>query len=104
MGRLLNRADEQTIGAHPVAVVSDAFWRTHLGARQNVVGSSLRIADAAYTVVGVMSPAFRDISYEYGGETTDIWLSVLMAAPTYGPPMTRRCLAFRPRPKQLFDS
>lgn len=85
IGRLLNASDEQTVGAHPVAVVSDAFWRTHLGARQNVIGSTLRIADVPYTVVGVMSPAFRDMSYEYGGDVTDIWLSMSMSAPAYGP-------------------
>lgn len=84
-GRLLDRSDEQAPGKHAVAVVSDAFWRAHLGARANAVGSALRIGDIPYTVVGVVDPSFRDISFEMGLPATEVWLSSVMSVPAYGP-------------------
>ena len=84
-GRLLGADDDRAPGAHPVAVVSDAFWRAHLGAREAVVGSTLRIADLPYTIVGVMQASFRDVPFEAGEPPTDIWLSSMMSLPAYGP-------------------
>ncbi|HET9368733.1 MAG TPA: ABC transporter permease [Vicinamibacterales bacterium] len=84
-GRLLDGNDERAPGAHQVAVVSDAFWRAHLGGRADVLGSTMRIGDLPYTVVGVMTPSFRDLSFEIDGQATDIWLSSMMSLPAYGP-------------------
>jgi predicted permease len=83
-GRLLGADDERSPGGHPVAVVSDAFQRAHLGGRAEPVGSTLRIGDVPYTIVGVMTPSFRDVPFEAGEPPTDIWLSSRMALPAYG--------------------
>jgi putative ABC transport system permease protein len=56
-GRFLSVADEQP-GAEHVIVLSDALWRRRFGARTDVVGSSLRIDDEPYTVVGVGPAGF----------------------------------------------
>jgi predicted permease len=57
LGRTL-RAEEHVVGANRVIVVSDAFWRTHLGADPAVVGRAIRLSGEPFTVVGVMGPEF----------------------------------------------
>jgi putative ABC transport system permease protein len=49
--------DEHKKGAPPVAVVSHAFWRDHLGAPRSLDGVHLKI-DAVMPVVGVLPPGF----------------------------------------------
>lgn len=49
--------DEHRRGAAPVAVVSYAFWRDHLGAPEQLEGVHLKI-DAEMPVVGVLPPGF----------------------------------------------
>jgi predicted permease len=44
--------------AEPVVVVSDGFWRAHLGADPGIVGDVVRLNGLPYTVVGVMPPGF----------------------------------------------
>jgi len=64
LGRALEDRDADA-GAAPVVLVSDAFWRTRLGADPLAIGRSLRIGDVPYTIVGVMPERFvfwgRDI-------------------------------------------
>jgi len=57
LGRTL-RADEYADGANRVIVVSDAFWRAHLGADPNVIDRVIRLDKKSFTVVGVMGPDF----------------------------------------------
>jgi predicted permease len=57
-GRLLAPSDNVTVGGHPVAVVSDGYWRRHLGAAPDAVGRPLTINGAAFTIVGVTQPGF----------------------------------------------
>ena len=52
------RADQYLDGANRVIVVSDAFWRAHLGADPKVVGRVIRLDGKPFTVVGVMGPDF----------------------------------------------
>src|SRR6185503_20061979 len=51
------RADEDVPAAR-VVVVSDGFWKTHLGAAPDALGRTLKLNDEAYTIVGVMPPDF----------------------------------------------
>ncbi len=51
-------ADEHRRGASPAVVVSDAFWRTHLGARPDFAEQSLTMAGYTARVVGVMPRGF----------------------------------------------
>jgi putative ABC transport system permease protein len=41
-------------GNHRVAILSDAFWRTRFAAAPDVVGQTVRLDSALYTIVGVM--------------------------------------------------
>ncbi|HVZ20152.1 MAG TPA: ABC transporter permease, partial [Vicinamibacterales bacterium] len=54
-GRAFTAAEGEP--GHPVAIVTDAFWRTVLGSKP-VLGTALVIDGQPHTIVGVLSPAF----------------------------------------------
>lgn len=56
-GRLLQKDDDRA-GGEQVVVVSDAFWRTRLGAEAGAIGGTVRFVSGSYRVVGVMPPGF----------------------------------------------
>jgi putative ABC transport system permease protein len=58
IGRGLSDEDDRPNGA-PRVVVSDAYWRTQLGADPAVLGRTLKLDDVAYTIVGVMPRDFQ---------------------------------------------
>jgi putative ABC transport system permease protein len=62
-------------GTEQVVVVSDAFWRNHLGGDPGVVGSALRFGGLPHTVIGVMPPGFA-----YPGKTA-LWKSSSFRVP-----------------------
>lgn len=51
--------EEEQAGRNQVAVLSYSFWQNRLGGKRDVVGTSLTLDGAPYTVVGVMPPDFR---------------------------------------------
>jgi putative ABC transport system permease protein len=51
-------ADDDQVGAAPVAIVSDRFWREELGSDPAVVGRTLRTAERTFTIVGVLPSGF----------------------------------------------
>jgi len=58
LGRLLS-ADEHKPGGPMTAVVSYAFWRSHLGGDRSAIGRTVKYRDTAYTIVGVLTPEFN---------------------------------------------
>src|SRR5579871_5853277 len=50
---------EDVDGASPVAVVTDAFWRTRLGGDPAAVGGTVRIDGRATTIAGVLPRGFQ---------------------------------------------
>ncbi|HEY5220484.1 MAG TPA: ABC transporter permease, partial [Gemmatimonadaceae bacterium] len=69
LGRTI-RPDENAPGGPHVAVVSEQFWRSALGAPTNLTGVTVNFAgDGIYQVVGVMPAGFRVL------EGADIWLA-----------------------------
>ena len=58
MGRLIGPADDETDGAHPVAVLSHRFWEATLGADSTVVGKTLTVNGKPLTIVGVAREGF----------------------------------------------
>ncbi|MGH7616759.1 MAG: ABC transporter permease [Gemmatimonadaceae bacterium] len=67
LGRLFSD-DELRRGARPTAVVSDQFWRMHLGADQGAIGKTVTIGPQLVTIVGVMPP---QMNFPAG---TDLWM------------------------------
>jgi len=55
LGRLFSD-DELQVGARPTAVVSDRFWRAHLGGERNAIGRTVTIGGQLVTIIGVMPP------------------------------------------------
>ena len=60
VGRLLAASDETAPGANPVAVLSFAYWKTHL-AEAPVVGKTLLVDGTPYTITGVAAPGFSSM-------------------------------------------
>ena len=59
LGRLLGPADDQTIGANFVAVLSHDYWQTHLGGDPTVLNQTIIINGQHMTIVGVTPPGFE---------------------------------------------
>jgi predicted permease len=68
LGRTFSKDDEQ-LGALPVAVISDAMWRSDFGGRSDALGQDIRLNDVPYRVVGVM-PA----NFWFGDQGTEVWM------------------------------
>jgi predicted permease len=75
LGRVLTEADDQTVGAHPVAVVSYAWWQQRLAGNPSAVGQTITVDDTAYTIVGV---APRDFFGTTVGSAPDLWIPLAM--------------------------
>jgi putative ABC transport system permease protein len=69
IGRTFEADSASPVIAHEV-VLSDVLWRTHFGSDSNVVGSTITLSGAPYTVVGVM-PAAMSFPNSPG-----LWLSL----------------------------
>jgi predicted permease len=77
-GRWLDMSDEQAAadGGEKAAVISDAFWRTHLGAKDDAIGSVLMTNSFPVTIVGIASPDFLGMDV---GSAFDLMLPITAA-------------------------
>lgn len=75
-GRTFDTADDVP-GANQVVVLSDQFWRTHLGADPGVVGRTVQMDGQPFQVIGVMSPEFAFPSAE-----AQVWLPLSLITDT----------------------
>jgi len=71
-GRLFGTDDDAPGGAS-VAIVSDRFWRRELGADSRVIGRTLFVSDAPFTIVGITEPAFRGTQLV---DVPDLWIPI----------------------------
>jgi predicted permease len=76
-GRLFTADDDRRGCGAEAAVVSDAFWRSHLGGRETAIGSRLTIMDQSFTLVGVAPAGFTGLEV---GQTFDVALPLCSAA------------------------
>ena len=51
--------DEQRPGGPPVAVLTHALWHERFGGARSALGSTIRLDDASYIVVGILPPWFQ---------------------------------------------
>jgi len=59
LGRLLSESDDQGIGTNFVAVLSYAYWQSHLGGDRAILGKAIAVDGKAMTIVGVAEPGFE---------------------------------------------
>jgi putative ABC transport system permease protein len=67
-------ADEDSPAKSHVVVISDGFWKTHMGSAPDAVGRTLRLNDEAYTIVGVMPARFTSPSW--GIASLEMWVPI----------------------------
>src|SRR5207237_7627269 len=70
-GRFFSAQESEVATKQPVAVITDDFWRTHFGARPDMIGRTLVLNGVPFTVVGITQ---RDVSAPLG--TPDVWMPI----------------------------
>jgi putative ABC transport system permease protein len=75
IGRVLLPSDDVTVGGHPVAVISHAFWSRRLGASAEALGQWIELDQKAYQIVGVAQAGFTGAQ---PGILTDVWVPNMM--------------------------
>jgi predicted permease len=73
IGRVFGPGDDAD---HPVAVVSDAFWRTRIHADPDLASHTLHLNGVVYDIVGVTPAGFAG---ELVGAPTDLWVPFAFA-------------------------
>lgn len=63
VGRTLDANDEATHAN--VVVVSEDYWRVHLGGRPDILGQTLRLTDKPFTIVGVMPRRYGGLHFAH---------------------------------------
>jgi predicted permease len=79
VGRLLDSADNRTVGQHPVAVISDRYWNRRFGRAAAALDTELVVNGTPVAVVGVAAPEFFGATVD--AETPDVWAPASMQAP-----------------------
>ena len=78
LGRLVAGQDDERPGAHPVAVLSHAFWMRRFAGDPTIVGRWLTLEERQLQIVGVAEPRFTGVE---PGRPTDLWLPYMMYNP-----------------------
>lgn len=58
LGRLIERSDAPVAGSGDVVVLTDAYWRRAFRRDPGVVGKTIRLSSAPYTIVGIAPPDY----------------------------------------------
>jgi predicted permease len=75
LGRFFAPEEDRVPGAHPVLVVSHAFWRSSLGGSPAAPGRTVFVSGVPFTLIGITPPGFHGI---YTGLRADAWVPLAM--------------------------
>ena len=75
LGRVLSPADDDVQGAHPVLVLSHAYWERHFGGDSGVLNQTILVNNTEMTIVGVAQNGFTGIQV---GQTPDVFVPMMM--------------------------
>ncbi|HSC27556.1 MAG TPA: ABC transporter permease [Vicinamibacterales bacterium] len=75
LGRFLQPADDEVVGAHPVVVISHGFWREHFAGAGDAVGRVIHLNGHPFEVIGVAPEGF---SGSYTAFNSRFWAPVTM--------------------------
>jgi predicted permease len=76
-GRLIGPDDDRVPDGHPVAVISDGYWRRRFARNASAVGSTLTLSGLRFDVIGVTPPEFFGVEV---GLAPDVYLPMMMQA------------------------
>src|ERR1700674_4531886 len=77
LGRVLSPADDDVHCAHPVLVLSHAYWTRHFGGDTGVLNRAILVNNTEMTIVGLAQAGFTGIQV---GQTPDIFVPMTMKA------------------------
>jgi predicted permease len=75
LGRTFGPAEDEVLGRDPVVVLSHGFWTRHCGADPGMIGRTLTLNAATFTVVGVAPEAFTGLDV---GVRPEVWVPMAM--------------------------
>jgi predicted permease len=75
LGRTISAEDDQTANPQPVVVLGYGFWRRYLGSDSTIVGKTLMLNGANYSVIGVAPAGFTGLLV---GFEPDFWAPTAM--------------------------
>jgi predicted permease len=75
VGRTIGPGDDRAPNAHPVAMLSDGYWRRRFAADPGVIGRTIRLSDTPFTIIGVTPPGFFGVEV---GAAPDLFLPIMM--------------------------
>jgi predicted permease len=75
LGRLIQQDDDLQPNAHPVAVLSHAYWKDRLASDRAIVGRRVFINSHPMTVIGVAPAGFQGMDF---GEAPAVWIPAMM--------------------------
>jgi predicted permease len=93
-GRFFLPSEVSAPGSAPVAVLSYGAWKSRFNSAGNVIGKTLELNGAPFTVVGVAPQGFLGVSAVFG---PDVWLPATMAQQVL-PPELQDVLQQRGKP------
>ncbi len=82
VGRTFLSEEDQTPGAHPVAILNYGFWQRRFGGDTALVGRTITLNSLPYTVVGIAPRDFVGADVE----VPDVWVPLMMALNVQGGP------------------
>lgn len=78
LGRFFGPDEDRTAGAAHVIVLGNALWRGQFRSDPGVIGSTVRVRDVSYTVIGVAPPGFTGVDLS----RVDAWAPMSLLGPT----------------------
>lgn len=75
LGRTFTPEEDRTLGGHPVAMLSHAYWQTRFASDPSVIGKTVIVNGHNMTIVGVAQQGFEGIEL---GSTTQVFVPVMM--------------------------
>lgn len=75
LGRFFSPDEDVTELTHPVVVVSESYWRAHLGGDSSIVGRDLLVNGRPFTLIGVAPAAFQGMDTPI---QSDAWIPLHM--------------------------
>ncbi len=74
IGRTFTSEEDETPGAHPVAIIGHGVWQSRFGADSSVIGKTISLNKVPLTIIGVLPEGFKG---QKG--TAEVWVPMMMA-------------------------